>query len=351
MRLALDGREVDAPHGIGRVLRHLLAAAAAPAARHKLLLLTAAMPRSTWPGVTACILPPMAWWRLSAWLTGARVDAFYSPYYKLPRGFAGRKTCTVHDLGFLVYPQAHYTRGRFYRFIARRRLDHALAAASAVVAVSPFSRRELLTHTAVAPEKIAVIPSGYDATVFSPGPADPAVLARHGITAPHLLYVGNCTPHKRVALLIRAWLASGAGAPLVIVSAPGRYRDALRAQYPHPGIIWPGTVPDSELVHLYRGAACFVYPSDYEGFGIPPVEALACNCPVVATRAAALPETLGDAAHWVEPTPAGLQHGWSAIISDPALRRRLLAAAPPLLARYRHDVIGRQLWEVITGGC
>lgn len=350
MRLALDGREVDAPHGIGRVLRHLLTAAAGLATPHKLLLLTTARPRSTWPGVTACILPPPAWWRLGAWLTQARVDAFYSPYYKLPRGFAGRMTCTVHDLGFLVYPQERYTRGRLYRWFARRRLNRSLAAASAVVAVSPFSRRELLAHTAVAPDKIAVIPSGYDATIFSPGPADQSVLRRHGINRPCLLYVGNCTPHKRVDLLIRAWLTSGPTAQLVIVSAPGRCRDALRAHYPHPDIIWPGTVPDDELVHFYRGAACFVYPSDYEGFGIPPVEALACDCPVVATRAAALPETLGDAAHWVEPTPAGLHSGWSAVVSDTALRLRLLAAAPPLLARYRHDVVGRRLWEVITGG-
>ena len=350
MRVALDGREVDAPHGIGRVLRHLLAAAGEPATRHELLLLTAAPPRRTWPGVAVRVLARFDWWRLGAWLTRNRCDAFYSPYYKLPRGFAGRMTCTVHDLGFLVYPQAQYTRGRLYRCLARRRLDRSLQAADAVVAVSPFSRQELLAHTAVEPGKIRVIPSGYDALAFTPGAADPAALARLGLARPYLLYVGNCTPHKRVDMLIAAWRPQAERLQLVIVSAADRHSAALRAQFTVPGLVWPGTLADSDLAQLYRGAACFVYPSDYEGFGIPPVEALACGCPVVATRRAALPDTLGDAACWAEPSPEGLRAGWDMVLADPGLRARLLAAAAPLLARYRHSVTGRQLWEVITGG-
>ncbi|HNW91793.1 MAG TPA: glycosyltransferase family 1 protein [bacterium] len=348
MRIALDGREVEAPHGIGRVLCHLLDAPA-PAETERLLLVNRP-PRRQWPGVTPCFLSRWHWLRLGAWLTAQRVDAFYSPYYKLPRGFGGRMTCTVHDLGFLVYPQQHYTRGRFYRRIARWRLNHALAAAAAVVAVSPFSRQELLAHTAINPAAIAVIPSGYDAGIYLPGPADPAVAARLGISGGYLLYVGNCTPHKRVELLIEAWRPDAGQLQLVIISAPDRHQQALRARYPDAGIIWASTVADNDLATLYRNAACFVFPSDYEGFGIPPVEALACGCPVVATRRAALPDTLGDAAYWADPTPAGLRAGWHEVLGNPALRTRLLAAAAPLLACYRHDVTGRQLWKVITGG-
>jgi len=347
MRIALDGREFSEPHGIGRVLRHLLGYLAEHAGTDTFLLLTRSDATKLPPSITSIPLSRFDWWNLSSWLQKNHIDCFYSPYYKLPHGFTGRQINTVHDLGFLTYPLAGYTRGRVYRFFARRRLSRALVAANSIIAVSNFTKNELLQYTNIAANKITVIPSGYDDSIFFTKSTDGTVASKYGINKPYLLYVGNCTPHKRVELLLKAWQEESKFS-LVIVGRLDRWAKELQQRYLRTGLIWTGPVPDHELAELYRNASVFVYPSHYEGFGIPPIEALACRTPVVATRSGALPETLKDSAFWVEATPSGLRQGWQQLINDTALTDSLLNRAEKIIARYKRDVVAAQIHRVLT---
>jgi len=185
---------------------------------------------------------------------------------------------TIHDLALLRQPEAfpawHRTTGR----LALR----SAAAADAVVAVSEFTRREIVELLRVPGERIRVVPNGVE-PVFAPqGPAAPG---------DYVLAVGTLEPRKNLARVVEA--ARLAGVELRVVGAAGWGGVAV------PG--WVGRVPDGELASLYRGARCVVYASLYEGFGLPVLEAMASGTPVVTSRGGATEEIAGGAAVLVDP--------------------------------------------------
>ena len=236
---------------------------------------------------------------------------------------------TVHDLSFIRFPQAFRPFNRLYLTYFTRR---TVCQAAAVIAVSQYTKDELGRLWRVPAGKVHVVPNGYDPR-FCPG--DPAEVEafrqRAGLPARYLFFLGTLEPRKNLLNLVRAYGRSGAqrqGVSLIIAGGKGWYYEALFQEVIALGlqdnVYFTGYLPDDDIVWWYRGAEAFVYPSLYEGFGLPVLEAMACGTPVITSRCSALPEVAGDAALLVEPTDVDALAGAIAhLVSDPVRQQDL----------------------------
>jgi glycosyltransferase involved in cell wall biosynthesis len=227
----------------------------------------------------------------------ARVDVLHCTTYRGPLGSRPPAIVTVHDLAVFRHPEAF---PRWARTFGRTVVPHMIRAAQRVIAVSEFTRRELVEVLRVPEERIRVIPNAVDEEFRPDGPA---------AEGDYVLAVGTLEPRKNLARLGEA--ARLAGLELRVVGAPGWGDVSVNGS-------WLGELPDDELARLYRGARCFAYPSLYEGFGIPILEAMACGAPVVTSVGGATEEVAGGAAVLVDPRdPAEIARG----IAEAAARR------------------------------
>jgi glycosyltransferase involved in cell wall biosynthesis len=230
-------------------------------------------------GRVSSVVRDAAWYPLGLRRHARRFDLVHCTTFRGPPGAAVPVVLTVHDLAVLRYPEAF---PRWHRLYGQTALRRTLQAADAVVAVSEFSRDETVSLVGVAPERIRVVPNGVD-DVFTPeGPA---------AEGDYVLAVATLEPRKNLARAVEA--ARVADVELRVVGARGWGGVDV------PG--WVGEVPDAELAALYRGARCVLYPSLYEGFGLPVLEAMACGTPVVTSHGTAMEEVAGGAAVVVDP--------------------------------------------------
>ena len=231
---------------------------------------------------------------------------------------------TVHDLSFERYPRLMPLRRRaIFKVVVPR----AARTAAAVLAVSGRTRDDLVDLYGVAPERITVAPHGVD-PAFGPG---------DGAAGAYLLFVGAIETRKNPLDAVEA--ASAVGLPLVVA---GPIRDErLAAELRRRGADVRGYVPAAQLAELYRGAACLVFPSHYEGFGLPVLEAMACGTPVVAYPDAALREVAGDAAVFGE--PGGLAEAIRRALAD---RERLVALGLERARRFTWEETARRTLAV-----
>jgi glycosyltransferase involved in cell wall biosynthesis len=238
--------------------------------------------------------------------------------------FGGRRLVVIHDAGVFATPEAYGWKFRLWYRLLHRAL---FAGRARIATVSAFSRAELVRVFGADPAGIAVLGEGGEHILRLP--PDPTVLARHGLTAGrYVLAVGSLAAHKNLAALsVLADQLAARGMTLAITGglAAGVFtRDGARLP-DHARYV--GRVDDAELRALYENAACFVFPSRYEGFGLPAVEAMACACPVVAARAGALPEVCGNAAAYCDPhDPANIAATVLGVIDTPGRADDLRAA-------------------------
>jgi alpha-1,3-rhamnosyl/mannosyltransferase len=215
----------------------------------------------------------------------------------------------------------------------RMLLPRALRAAACVLCPSRYTRDRLVELFGLEPCRLEVTPYGVGAP-FRPGRPSGAALERLHVSAPYVLSVGTLQPRKNLEAALRAFeRVSTAGAPhsLVVVGARGwhdeRIIERVAGSAVHERVRLLGRVSDGELVELYRGADCLLFPSLYEGFGFPVLEAMACGTPVLCANRTSLPELAGDAAALVDPTePGALQSALAELLSSAAGRRKLSAA-------------------------
>jgi len=256
----------------------------------------------------------------------------HTPNYVL-MPFDGPALTTVHDLSWLSYPDAHpLERVRFLD----RHLPRTLARADLVLTDSDFVAAEIASRFSLPREKIRAIPLGVDAA-YRPRTAEEilATLAKHGLEhSAYLLVVATLEPRKNLDRLVRAYAslptATKARHPLVIVGARGWLnRDLERTIAPleAAGIVRRlGYVGEDELPQIYAGAHAFAFPSLYEGFGLPVLEAMASGVPVLTSNVSSLPEVAGDAALLVDPTDEdSLRDGLARVLDDSAWRRNASA--------------------------
>ncbi len=238
--------------------------------------------------------------RLAAELARHPVDLLFVPAHVLPVWCPVPAVVTVHDLGYRYEPDAHPLLQRLYLELGTRQ---SVRQARRVIAISQTTADDLVRFYRVPPERIAVVPHGVDDT-FRPRTAEECarVRQRYGLRAPYILHVGTLQPRKNIVRLIQAFellAAQDEHLELVLVGKRGWLAEpierALAASPVRSRIRLLGHVADEDLPCLYSAAEVFVFPSLYEGFGLPVLEAMACGTPVVASRRGALVENAGPA--------------------------------------------------------
>jgi glycosyltransferase involved in cell wall biosynthesis len=278
-------------------------------------------------------------------------NVFHEPNFVSPQ-FALPLVTTVHDMSYLRYPQ-FLPKDRLAWL--RRKMGETLARSRVILADSHFTRRELLDLCPAAdPQRVVVTQLGVDFNHFAdPAHADRIDEVRRRLRLPDqfVLYLGTLEPRKNLQGLIRAYGLLPAhlqkSFPLVLAGMPGwnqsyfrrelaelRGRDVLREV---------GYVSQDDVPALMRAASIFCFPSFYEGFGLPPLEAAACGTPVVASHAASLPEVLGEAAVYVDPHKAeDIAAGLQGVLENESLQRTLRLAGPARASLFRWDDCARR---------
>jgi glycosyltransferase involved in cell wall biosynthesis len=255
----------------------------------------------------------------------------------VPPGCPCPAVVTIHDLSFERHPTLMSRRDRF---VFRTMVPRSVRRAAGVLAVSEQTKRDIVEHYRIPDEKIVVTPNGVD-PLFSPGrtPAD---------GTPYALFVGTLQPRKDPLAALEALALVPVNLRLVMVGPDKGLGGEARRTAARLGlngrVTFTGHVEKEQLAELYRGAACLVFPSRYEGFGLPVVEAMASGTPVVAAASGSVPEVAGGAAVLVEPgNPAALAGGIERALAD---RERLVHAGLERAALYSWSETARRTLDV-----
>ena len=331
MRIALDGLPLAKPKtGIGHYTFELARGLAALAPEREFELV-APVPLETFVegacgggGVDASSAPPANlhavqanesalnhhWWTigLPLYVQQNGITLFHGTNYYVPFWNRCRTIVTIHDLSLLLHPHTHEAElvrdaARYFPATARM--------ASKIITDSESVKREICEHLRVRPEKIAVVPLA-PRRAFRPVAAGQAEAARRrlGVAEEFLLFVGTVEPRKNLLTLVRALVEltrhTDLRPQLVIAGQKGWLTDDLFALIEESGlgprILFTGYISDADLAALYSSCRVSIYPSLYEGFGLPPLEAMSCGAPVITSRIPVIRETVGEAARLIEPT-------------------------------------------------
>ncbi len=272
-------------------------------------------------------------WSVPWTLARARLDLFHAPHYVVPPLTTTRFVVTIHDCIHLRFPQ--YLPNRAALYYARTMMTAAARRSRRVLTVSQASKDDILHYLKIPADKVEVIYNAIDKRVTGEPTAEEVARVRDRflLTAPFVLYTGNIKPHKNVDRLIEAFSLlrrrSSTDVKLLIIGDEiSKYPNLRRLVHKfqlHQHVRFLGFVPDATLAVLYRLASVFVFPSLYEGFGLPPLEAMAAGAPVVTSNVSSLPEVVGDAALLIDPMdPASIADGMARVLNEPALREDLI---------------------------
>jgi glycosyltransferase involved in cell wall biosynthesis len=334
MLIGVDASRAVAARPTGTELysRRLIQALLASESPHRFRLYFRSAPQAgAFASGEACLIPfPRLWThlRLSWEMVQRPPDALFVPAHVLPLVRPPTSLVTVHDLGYLYFPESHPWRQRWYLDITTR---WNARAATHVLADSEATKADLVKHYGTPPEKITVAYPGHDETLSPVRDRDTidAVKAKYAIAGSYFLYLGTLQPRKNLARLIDAFAALASDTVLALAGKPGWLYDDLFEQVRRRGlqghVRFLGYVPAEDKAALLSGALAFVFPSLYEGFGLPVLEAHACGCPVITSTTSSLPEAAGDAALLVDPTDTqAITAAMEQVTTDRTLRQALV---------------------------
>lgn len=384
LHVGIDATCWNNRRGYGRHARSLLGALVAlDRSNHYTLVLDGAPPQENLPdNVTVRIvstsapttvaasaeghrsLPDM--WKMSRALSDSHFDAVFFPtvYSYVPVLTRARKIVMIHDAIAETYPELTTPR-RVARAFWKLKVKAGQFQADALLTVSEYSRRELVKCLGVPADRVHVVGEAAD-PVFRclPCPVPTARLASFDINfhQPVVVFVGGFSPHKNLPVLMDAVaeLALRKGfAELQMVMVGDHQNEVFHSHFQElreharklgiqDHVIFTGYLPDQEVVVLLNLATVLVLPSLMEGFGLPAFEAAACGCPVIATKASAVPDLLGDGGLYIQPTDvSALESSLRLVIESPEVRTRMKAAALEASARLTWSAAARQLLDVL----
>ncbi|MBI4138658.1 glycosyltransferase family 4 protein [Candidatus Uhrbacteria bacterium] len=311
--------------------------------------------RAKWPF-------PFGWtqFRLSWEMSRRPVETLFLPGSTLPRVIPRKTVVTVHDVGFHRLPDLYKKRQVRIHEAAMKDIRRR---AARIITVSEYSGKEIAEAYGIDPSRIAVIPNGIDHTHYRPITDRAAVderLHRYRLSRPFFLTIGRLEAKKNLVTLVKAFESfkarRGVGDPhkLVFVGVPGFRYDEIKAAIARSpvraDIIELGYVPELDLPALLNAAEALVHPSWYEGFGLPPVMAMASGCPVISSSAASLPGVIGsDAALFFSPDqPEALADALSRLSSEQGLKEKLRTAGITRAATYTWENTAKMTLPVLT---
>ncbi|MBW6396607.1 glycosyltransferase family 4 protein [Roseomonas sp. HJA6] len=273
-----------------------------------------------------------------------RGDMLVSLGNTAPLMLGARQAVVIHDAGAFDTPESYSFAFRTWYRLMQKRLARSGAM---ILTVSEFSRARIQAALGV---DAGVIPEGGEHVLRTP--ADTAIIAKHGLERGRFaLVVGNPAAHKNLAALTAAAETLGAhGLTLAVAGAadPAVFRAGGGVAADSAKLL--GRVSDAELRALYENALCLIFPSRYEGFGLPPLEAMVCGCPVLAAHAGAVPEVCGEAALWFDPAqPATLQDTVSRLVEEDGLREGMIRAGLDRARSFTWERAARTLLSLIEG--
>jgi glycosyltransferase involved in cell wall biosynthesis len=271
-----------------------------------------------------------------------RNDLFFSPGYNTPLFCAAPFVFTICDLTHIYCPESSSMLIRIYYATILRRACHR---AATILTISEFTRKQIVEWSGVAPEKVVNVRCGVDPTYRQLGES-------YGLSFPYLLCVSNRKPHKNEFRVLEAFAKAALNPKmrLVFTGQPTRHL-SCRIERLNLGsrVDFTGVVEEAKLPGLYRGAEALVFPSLYEGFGLPLLEAMACGTPVVTANVTAMPEVAGDAALLVDPTSVEqIACAMEQIVRDTALRHRLRTKGVERAAQFSWTSTAAKVREVLA---
>lgn len=270
-------------------------------------------------------------------------DALFVPAHVIPAICPVPAVVTVHDLGYRYFPDAHPLTQRLYLDLSTR---YSARAARHILADSEATKRDLTKFYSTSPEKISVVYPGRDETLTRVDAT--AVRAKYHLPEKYLLHVGTLQPRKNLLRLIEASTLHASSFTLVLAGRVGWLSEPILNAARTANVRVLEFVPDEDLAGLYSGAEAFVFPSLYEGFGFPVLEAMACGTPVICSDTSSLPEVAGDAALCVNPLDtAALAAAIEGITTDTKLRTTLIAKGYEQIKKFSWAKAAQQTWAVL----
>jgi len=308
------------------------------------------------------------------------LDLMHFPHFNVPVFCPVKFIVTIHDLILTKYPSQRATTlgPLFYKlkhFLYKVVINSAVKKSTKIITVSEFTKSDIIKQFNIKDDKIVVTCEGVaDNLKNAVSGNTESVLGKYEIKKPFLLYVGNAYPHKNLEKLIEVFsktdafpmkegeegindfkspytpFVKGGKLTLVLVGKDDYFYNRVKdfaKRFLSSNIIFPGFVPDYDLSVLYRQAVAYIFPSLYEGFGLPPLEAMAAGCPVISSNAASMPEILDDSALYFDPTSTDdMEKKIRLIVSDEKLRKELIVKGNERIKKYSWDECARKTLEI-----
>lgn len=287
-------------------------------------------PSRLYKGVSALIPVPYSFFY------GRKDDVFISFNYYLPPGAHGKNIVFMHDMSFYAHPE--YTEKENLAWL-KLNIPKSVRRADKIFTISEFSKREIIKYLGVDPAKITVVPCGTDTSLYRTGYTQEQIEAskkKYSIPEKYILYLGTIEPRKNIAMMFRAYakaVESDPTIPALVLAGRKGWKDeeiyaVLEKLKLGDRVIMTGYVDQEDSPRIISGAEYFVFPSIYEGFGLPVLEAMSCGTPVITSDAASLPEVIGDCGIKVDPNDeADIANAMITMHQNPNMREKFSADA------------------------
>ncbi len=367
MRIGIDARMLGPGFGLARYVQQLVIHLEQQATTHEYVLF---MRQDNWDEFIPTssqytkVLADIPWYSLeeqvafSSIIKQHHLDLMHFPHWNVPYMYTDPYIVTIHDLTMFHFPRPEATtKGKVEFFLKdqahRALLKRIVKKAQHIITASEWTKQDMHRALAAPLERMTTIYQApftvSDPQIFSP--------RTHQITQPYVLYVGAAYPHKNLDCLVAAWAQyvekHGQTHQLVLAGKRNYFYDRLLAlceeRYGDIGIRAIGFVPDNQLASLYKQAALFVYPSLYEGFGLPPLEAMQQGTPVIAAQSSCLPEVLGEGVYYVDPSSSThMADAISRVLQDEELQFQLKQQGRAEVTKYSWESLARQTVQLYT---